>query len=74
MTIGAWLKATRLAQGRTLEEVCDQARLPHSTLCRIENDKRQPRFDTLQRLLRSLGKKIGDIPSPPPYVDKGFRA
>ena len=55
LRFGPSLRAMRLRQGRTQENVSHHARMQRSSLSRIESSKCTPSLATLARLLHALG-------------------
>lgn len=53
--LGARLRAYRLAQNRTLDELATEAGVGRATLRRAESGE-NPRIDTFVRILRALGR------------------
>ncbi|MFD1507609.1 helix-turn-helix domain-containing protein [Georgenia yuyongxinii] len=55
------IRALRVAQGWTLEEMASRARLSQSTLSRIENGQRRLSLDTLVTLARALDTSLDQL-------------
>src|SRR5688572_23989456 len=54
--LGAWIKATRTAQGVSQRELADKAGLSRSYLCDIEHGRsNKPSFDCLDGIAAALG-------------------
>jgi DNA-binding XRE family transcriptional regulator len=53
-TIGARIRALRLASGRTAAAVATAAGMARSNYARLESASHEPRFDTLRRVARAL--------------------
>lgn len=61
MKIGIIIQSLRDDRGITLEKMALDLDVAISTLSRIENDKRTPSFDLLERISRYLGIPISEI-------------
>jgi len=61
MKIGRTIKALRITQGKTQQEVADAAKVDMSYIGMIERDERSPRLDTLKRLAKALNTTPQDI-------------
>ncbi len=55
------IRALRVAQGWSLEELAGRARLSQSTLSRIENGRRRLALDSLVTLARALGTTLDQL-------------
>lgn len=55
------IRALRLAQGWSLEELATRAKLSQSTLSRIENGQRRLALDSLVTLARALGTTLDQL-------------
>ncbi len=55
------IRAMRVAQGWSLEELATRARLSQSTLSRIENGRRRLALDTLVTLARALDTTLDQL-------------
>lgn len=55
------IRALRVAQGWSLEELADRARLSQSTLSRIENGQRRLALDSLVTLARALDTTLDQL-------------
>ena len=58
--IGGTIRERRIELGWTQSEVADRTGIPQADISRIENDRIDARWSTLQRLLNGLA--IGDAP------------
>ena len=61
MKIGARLKKYRLAKGYTIYKLSKETDISQNHICAIENDKRQPTIDTLERLIAPLGLSLAEL-------------
>jgi DNA-binding XRE family transcriptional regulator len=55
LRFGPALRAMRLRQGRTQQDVSLRARMQRSSLSRVESSRCAPSLSTLARILRALG-------------------
>lgn len=61
MKIGARLKLYRTAKGFTIYKLSKETDISQNHISAIENDKRQPTIDTLERLLAPLGISLAEL-------------
>jgi len=61
MNIGIRLRRIRRIQGRTLQQVADQAKITKSLLSKIENGSSMPPIATLTRIAKALGVDIAAL-------------
>ncbi len=59
MDVARTLREARLSARLTQRQLAAQAGVPQSTVARIERGQLTPRVDTLDRLLRALGSRLG---------------
>jgi transcriptional regulator with XRE-family HTH domain len=52
------LKELRNKRGLTIDEVCEKSGINRGNLSSIENNKRIPRVDTLEKILNALGYEL----------------
>ena len=64
---GAWIRNARTSLGISTRELARLAGVSYPTISRIEQGHEQPRWDTLTRLLRSLGQTLS-IAKPEPIA------
>lgn len=55
MTTGARIKAARKASGMTQAELANRLGIPYQSIGQWENDLRNPKFETLQKIANALG-------------------
>lgn len=63
--IGAKLRATRLAQGLTLEQLAEASGVTRGFLSRIERDTTSPSVATLVQICQALSLPVGNLFEPP---------
>lgn len=61
MKIGARLKKYRLAKGYTIYKLSKETDISQNHISAIENDKRQPTIDTLERLVAPMGLSLAEL-------------
>ncbi len=61
MKIGARLKHYRTAKGFTIYKLSKETDISQNHISAIENDKRQPTIDTLERLIAPLGISLAEL-------------
>lgn len=61
MKIGARLKKYRLAKGYTIYKLSKETDISQNHISAIENDKRQPTVDTLERLVAPMGISLAEL-------------
>lgn len=61
MKIGARLKKYRLAKGYTIYKLSKETDISQNHISAIENDKRQPTIDTLERLVAPMGISLAEL-------------
>jgi len=59
--LGARIRATRKAAGLTQAELAEAVGVEPESINRIENAKLNPSRDTLQKVGKALGVKLGDL-------------
>ncbi|MFZ1361938.1 MAG: XRE family transcriptional regulator [Candidatus Nanopelagicales bacterium] len=59
--VGSRLRAERIKQGLTLDELATRSGMSTSTLSRLESGKRQANLELLVPLTRNLGVRIDDL-------------
>jgi transcriptional regulator with XRE-family HTH domain len=64
------LRQARRSTGLTQRELALRAGVPQATVGRIEAGRVEPRFDTLDGLLRATGQELGIGPRPGTGVDR----
>lgn len=70
MTTGELIKAARKKAGMTQEELGSKLGVSGSSIAQWENDLRNPKLDTLQRIASALGVPVQDLISDWEAVDK----
>lgn len=70
MTTGQLIKAARKKAGMTQEELGKKIGVSGSSMAQWENDLRNPKLDTLQRIASALGVPVQDLISDWEAVDK----
>ena len=70
MTTGELIKAARKKAGMTQEELGKKIGVSGSSMAQWENDLRNPKLDTLQRIASALGVPVQDLISDWEAVDK----
>ena len=70
MTRGQLIKAARKKAGMTQKELGAKLGVAYQTLAQWENDLRNPKLDTLQRIASALGVPVQDLISDWEAVDK----
>ena len=64
-----WIREARADLGLSVRELGRLAGISYPTVSRIENGHEEPRWDTMQRLLRATGRSLGSAtPRPMPIV------
>ncbi len=61
MKIGAKLKQYRTAKGFTIYKLSKETDISQNHISAIENDKRQPTIDTLERLIALMGISLAEL-------------
>lgn len=61
MTIGQRIKAARKKAGMTQKELAKKLDIPYQSIGQWENDQRNPKIETLQRISHALGVHIFDL-------------
>ena len=61
MTIGQRIKAARKKAGMTQKELAKKLDIPYQSIGQWENDQRNPKIETLQRISNALGVHIFDL-------------
>jgi len=61
MTISERLRALREKRGLSQYKLAALAKLPRSTLIRIEHGQVEPRISTLRRIAKALGVEAGEF-------------
>lgn len=61
MNIGSTLKSLRAEKGYTLRQVAGKAQIPFSHLSNIENGKKIPGIDVIDRICFALGVPIKNV-------------
>lgn len=67
--VGVRLRGLRQEQGRTLDEVAEQAGMSTSTLSRLESGKRKPSLELLLPLAGVYGLPLDELVGTPPIGD-----
>jgi transcriptional regulator with XRE-family HTH domain len=67
--VGPRLRSLRQEQGRTLDEVAEQAGMSTSTLSRLESGKRKPALELLLPLAGVYGLPLDELVDTPPTGD-----
>jgi DNA-binding XRE family transcriptional regulator len=67
--VGGRLKLLRRARGLTQEAVARSAGVDRVTISRIENGRLQATYETLARIVSSLGKTMQDLAAEPTLAD-----
>lgn len=70
MTTGQLIKAARKKAGMTQEELGKKIGVSGSSMAQWENDLRNPKLDTLQRIASALGVPVQELISDWEAVDK----
>lgn len=70
MTTGQLIKAARKKAGMTQEELGKKTGVSGSSMAQWENDLRNPKLDTLQRIASALGVPVQELISDWEAVDK----
>lgn len=70
MTTGQLIKAARKKAGMTQKELGAKLGVAYQTLAQWENDLRNPKLDTLQRIAAALGVPVQELISDWEAVDK----
>lgn len=70
MTTGELIKAARKKAGMTQKELGAKIGVAYQTIAQWENDLRNPKLDTLQRIASALGIPVQDLISDWEAVDK----
>lgn len=70
MTTGQLIKAARRKAGMTQEKLGKKIGVSGSSMAQWENDLRNPKLDTLQRIASALGVPVQDLISDWEAVDK----
>lgn len=70
MTTGQLIKAARRKAGMTQKELGAKLGVAYQTLAQWENDLRNPKLDTLQRIASALGVPVQELISDWDAVDK----
>lgn len=70
MTTGQLIKAARRKAGMTQEELGKKIGVSGSSMAQWENDLRNPKLDTLQRIAAALGVPVQELISDWEAVDK----
>ena len=70
MTTGQLIKAARKKAGMTQEELGKKIGVSGSSMAQWENDLRNPKLDTLQRIAAALGVPVQELISDWEAVDK----
>lgn len=60
-TLGARMRAARLAAGLSQTELADRSGIPKPTLSRYENDHVLPSIPTLRRVARAMGHAVSEL-------------
>lgn len=68
MKIGEKLRTARLAKGFSIYKLSKITFVSQNHICAIENDKRQPTLETLERLIAPLGITLAELLNPNPDV------
>lgn len=55
------LKALRLQNSLSMQDLADQAKVSKSMICKIEKEEVQPTIDVAARLARALGKTLSEM-------------
>lgn len=61
MTTGARIKAARKAAGMTQAELANRLGIPYQSIGQWENDLRNPKFETLQKIASALGISVAEL-------------
>ncbi len=61
MKIGLRLKQYRIAKGFTIYKLSKETGISQNHISAIENDKRQPTIDTLERMIAPLGISLSEL-------------
>lgn len=72
MTTGQRIKAARKAAGMTQKELGEKLGLSFQSIAQWENDLRNPKVETLQRIANALLVRVSDLTDPVAY-DLGFQ-
>ena len=64
-TFGDRLRALREAAGLSIYELAKRAGLSRTAVSRIEQDERQPSYETAVKLARALGVSVAAFDDPP---------
>lgn len=59
--IGSRIKEIREQKGITQKEVCEKAKCTIASLSRYESGKRNPTFESVERIANALGVSISDL-------------
>ena len=70
MTTGQLIKAARKKAGMTQKELGQRIGTTYQTLAQWENDLRNPKFETLQRIANALGVPVQELIADWSAVDK----
>lgn len=61
MTTGARIKAARKAAGMTQAELASRLGIPYQSIGQWENDLRNPKYESLQKIASALGVSVADL-------------
>ena len=62
LTIGALIKSIRTQLGMSQKTLAQRARVPQSTISRIEQEKRDPHLSTLNKILTAISCDLVIVP------------
>lgn len=72
MSAASVLRYSRRRAGLTQRELAARSGVPQATIARIESGRSEPRFATLQRLLRECGQHLAVEDRPGVGVDRSL--
>ena len=61
MKIGSQLRKCRTEKGFSIYKLSNETGISQNHICAIENDKRQPTVETLERLVTPLGVTLAEL-------------
>jgi DNA-binding XRE family transcriptional regulator len=60
-SLGDRLRQARLAHGITQKELANQSGLEQSLISKLERGRHQPRYDTLERYAKGIGRSVSEL-------------
>ena len=68
--VGRRLREVRLQAGLTQPDLGEKARMAAAEISKIENGRRTPTLETLERLTKALGVAVEDVVASPAPADE----